>query len=76
MSVKCGVARYVHVMHGKPDYVSAAAGRAVKASDGKSERRTPQLMLFMDCISRVCFWGIICPEITHVSMNDVPLAGA
>jgi len=68
---------YVHVMHGKPDYVSAAAGRARQRAMDNLKGRTPRLMLFMDCISRVLFLGeLFAREITHVSMNDVPLAGA
>ena len=68
---------YVHVMHGKPDYVSAAAGRARQRAMENLKGRTPKLMLFMDCISRVLFLGeLFAREITHVSMNDVPLAGA
>lgn len=68
---------YVHVMHGKPDYVSAAAGRARQRALENLKGRTPRLMLFMDCISRVLFLGeLFAREITHVSMNDVPLAGA
>ena len=68
---------YVHVMHGKPDYVSAAAGRARQRAMENLKGRTPQLMLFMDCISRVLFLGeLFAREFTHVSMNDVPLAGA
>lgn len=68
---------YVHVMHGKPDYVSAAAGRARQLAMENLKGRTPRLMLFMDCISRVLFLGeLFAREITHVSMNDIPLAGA
>jgi hypothetical protein len=68
---------YVHVMHGKPDYVSAAAGRARQLALHNLKGRTPHLMLFMDCISRVLFLGeLFAREITHVSMNDVPLVGA
>jgi len=68
---------YLHVMHGKPDYVSAAAGRARQRALENLKGRTPRLMLFMDCISRVLFLGeLFAREITHVSMNDVPLVGA
>lgn len=68
---------YVHVMHGKPDYVSAAAGRARQRAMENMKGRIPRQMLFMDCISRVLFLGeLFAREITHVSMNDVPLAGA
>ncbi len=68
---------YVHVMHGKPDYVSAAAGRARQKASENLKGRTPRLMLFMDCISRVLFLGeLFSRELSHVSIPDVPLAGA
>ena len=68
---------YLHVMHGKPDYVSSAAGKARQKAAENLKGRQPQLMLFMDCISRVLFLGeLFAREITHVSMPEVPLAGA
>lgn len=68
---------YVHVMHGKPDYVSAAAGRARQKAAENLKGRAPSLMLFMDCISRVLFLGeLFAREISNVSMPGVPLAGA
>jgi Uncharacterized conserved protein len=68
---------YVHIMHGKPDYVSAAAGRARQKATENLKGRKPRLMLFMDCISRVLFLGeLFAREITHVAMPDIPLIGA
>jgi hypothetical protein len=74
-NVRCG--SYVHIMHGKPDYVSAAASKAKRRALESLKGREPELMLFMDCISRVLFLGeLFAREITHVSMENIPLTGA
>ncbi len=73
--VRCG--SYIHVMNGKPDFISAAAGRACAIALEGLHGKKPDALFFMDCMSRALFLGeLFAREITHVAMDNVPIVGA
>lgn len=68
---------YIHVMNGKPDYISAAAGRACAIALESLHGKKPEALFFMDCMSRALFLGeLFAREITHVAIDGVPIVGA
>lgn len=68
---------YIHVMNGRADFISAAAGRACAIALDGLHGKKPETLFFMDCISRALFLGeLFAREITHVAIDDVPIVGA
>ncbi len=68
---------YVHIMHGKADFISAAAAKASqRALKGLGDSK-PALMFLMDCMSRALFLGeLFAREITHIEIEGLPIVGA
>ena len=64
---------FVHVLHGEPQALIAAAAEA--AHHACSGGKTGQLRLFIDCISRVLFLGERFNEELAVVQGDEPLIG-
>lgn len=68
---------YVHIMHGKVDFISAAAAKASQRALKNLGHTKPALMFLMDCMSRALFLGeLFAREITHVEIEGLPIVGA
>ena len=68
---------YVHIMHGKADFISAAAAKASQRALKSLGNHEPKLMFLMDCMSRALFLGeLFAREITHIEIEGLPIVGA
>jgi hypothetical protein len=67
---------FVHILHGEPDTLIAAAGHASKLAVEALAGTRPSLKLFVDCISRVLFLEQrFDRELAVVSAGELPLVG-
>jgi len=64
---------FIHLLHGEPQALIAAAARAARGADSNGE--TDGLRLFIDCISRVLFLEERFAEELAAVQGDAPLIG-
>jgi len=68
---------YVHVMNGNKETLINAAKHALKIAESGCEGTEPELMIFVDCISRALFLnGDFNKEIETVAECGIPMVGA
>ncbi|HNV72888.1 MAG TPA: FIST C-terminal domain-containing protein, partial [Candidatus Ozemobacteraceae bacterium] len=68
---------FVHILHGSPESLIKAAGKARDLAYASLRGAEPSAMIFIDCISRVLFLGTeFDRELQTVCLEGLPMVGA